>query len=114
MFTAHSVDEHRRTRRADSSCPPYSRRRRRCIGIPTADSSTLTATATTSTSTTSPHEIRAWRDRQPTVAFGMEGAPGHQAAGIKAPIGPGSGRGFYDNSPSADSFPAYPIESYIT
>ena len=62
----------------------------------------------------SPHEIRGWRDRQPTVALGMEGAPGHQAAGIKAPIGPGSGRGFYDNSPSADSFLAYPIESYIT
>jgi hypothetical protein len=44
----------------------------------------------------------------------MEGAPGHQAAGIKAPTGPGSGRGYYDNSPSADSFTGYPIESYIT
>ena len=44
----------------------------------------------------------------------MEGAPGHQAAGIKTPFGPGSGRGFYDNSPSADSFTGYPLESYIT
>jgi hypothetical protein len=44
----------------------------------------------------------------------MEGAPGHQAAGIKAPQGPGSGRGFYDNKPSADSFPGYPLASYIT
>lgn len=62
----------------------------------------------------SPHEIRGWRDRQPTVALGMEGAPGHQAAGIKAPVGPGSGRGYYDNSPGADSWPGYPLESYIT
>ena len=62
----------------------------------------------------SPHEIRAWRDRRPGIALGMEGAPGHQAAGIKKPIGPGSGRGFYDNSPTADSFPGYPAESYRT
>ena len=62
----------------------------------------------------SPHEIRGWRDRQPTVAIGMEGAPGHQAAGIAKPNGPGSGRGYYDNSPSANSFPGYPPESYVT
>ncbi|MET8452334.1 PHP domain-containing protein [Streptomyces sp. NPDC005209] len=62
----------------------------------------------------SPHEIRGWRDAQPTIAVGMEGAPGHQAAGIAAPKGPGSGRGFYDNSPSADSFAGYPLESYRT
>ncbi|MEO3936439.1 PHP domain-containing protein [Dermatophilaceae bacterium Soc4.6] len=62
----------------------------------------------------SPHEIRGWRERQPKIALGMEGAPGHQAAGIKAPYGPGSGRGYYDNSPSADSFAGYPLESYIT
>ncbi|MHB9860255.1 PHP domain-containing protein [Streptomyces sp. YIM S03343] len=62
----------------------------------------------------SPHEIRSWRDAQPSIAVGMEGAPGHQAAGIKAPQGPGSGRGYYDNSPSADSFAAYPLESYRT
>ncbi|WP_459798859.1 PHP domain-containing protein [Herbidospora sp. RD11066] len=62
----------------------------------------------------SPHEIRAWRDADPSVAAGFEGAPGHQAAGLKAPIGPGSGRGFYSGAPSADSFPAYPAESYRT
>jgi hypothetical protein len=62
----------------------------------------------------SPHEIRNWRDHAPTIAIGMEGAPGHQAAGIKAPDGPGGGRGEYDFSPSADSFPGYPPESYRT
>ncbi|MET8146119.1 histidinol-phosphatase [Sphaerisporangium sp. NPDC005288] len=61
-----------------------------------------------------PHEIRGWRDAQPSIAVGMEGAPGHQAAGIAKPNGAGSGRGFYDNSPSADSFAAYPPESYKT
>ena len=62
----------------------------------------------------SPHEIRGWRERQPRIALGMEGAPGHQAAGMPAPIGAGSGRGFYDNSPTADSFAGYPLESYLT
>ncbi len=45
---------------------------------------------------------------------GFEGAPGHQAAGIPAPTGQGSGRGYYDNSPTAASFAAYPLESYRT
>ncbi|MBM9504302.1 PHP domain-containing protein [Actinacidiphila acididurans] len=62
----------------------------------------------------SPHEIRNWRDAQPSIAVGMEGAPGHQAGGIAAPQGAGSGRGLYDNSPSAASFPGYPLESYRT
>ena len=62
----------------------------------------------------SPHEIRGWRDIAPGIAIGMEGAPGHQAAGIKAPFGTGSGRGFYDNSPTANSFAGYPLESYRT
>ncbi len=62
----------------------------------------------------SPHEIRGWRERQPHIALGMEGAPGHQAAGLPTPIGAGSGRGYYDNSPTADSFAAYPLESYLT
>jgi hypothetical protein len=37
----------------------------------------------------SPHEIRAWRDTAPGVAVGFEGAPGHQAGGIKTrrPLG---------------------------
>jgi hypothetical protein len=62
----------------------------------------------------SPHEIRGWRDADPTIAVGMEGAPGHQAAGLAKPNGPGGGRGGYDNSPSAASFPGYPLESYRT
>lgn len=62
----------------------------------------------------SPHEIRGWRERQPSIALGMEGAPGHQAAGIPKPHGPGAGRGFYDNTPSASSFAGYPLESYVT
>ena len=62
----------------------------------------------------SPHEIRGWGDAAPSIAVGMEGAPGHQAAGIPAPHGAGSGRGGYDNSPSPDSFAAYPLESYRT
>ncbi|UQU63519.1 histidinol-phosphatase [Couchioplanes caeruleus] len=62
----------------------------------------------------SPHEIRNWRDADPTVAIGMEGAPGHQAAGIKAPNGRGGSRGLYDNNPSAASFQGYPLETYRT
>ncbi|MCW2901442.1 MAG: hypothetical protein JWO67_3707 [Streptosporangiaceae bacterium] len=52
----------------------------------------------------SPHEIRGWRDAQPRIAVGMEGAPGHQAGGLPAPHGPGSARGLYDNSPSPASY----------
>ncbi|MFI6095474.1 PHP domain-containing protein [Lentzea sp. NPDC051213] len=64
----------------------------------------------------SPHELRGWRDAAPGVAVGMEGAPGHQAAGIaKSAGGPGRARGFYDlNEPLADSWPGYPKESYRT
>ncbi|MET8892754.1 PHP domain-containing protein [Streptomyces albogriseolus] len=65
----------------------------------------------------SPHEIRAWRDaggpdRQ--IAVGFEGAPGHQAAGLPGPLGPGGARGIYDGSPGPNSFPGYPLESYRT
>ncbi|OUD03836.1 PHP domain-containing protein [Streptomyces swartbergensis] len=65
----------------------------------------------------SPHEIRAWRDAtdpKHRIAVGMEGAPGHQAAGIPAPLGMGRARGIYDNNPSANSFAGYPLESYRT
>ncbi|MGA5899236.1 PHP domain-containing protein [Streptomyces venetus] len=65
----------------------------------------------------SPHEMRAWRDATDPghrIAVGMEGAPGHQAAGIAAPLGMGRARGIYDNNPSANSFPGYPLESYRT
>ncbi|KUL42459.1 CehA/McbA family metallohydrolase domain-containing protein [Actinoplanes awajinensis] len=62
----------------------------------------------------SPHEIRNWRDADPTVAIGFEGAPGHQASGIPAPNGRGGARGYYDNNPSAASYAGYPLESYRT
>ncbi|MFJ7077293.1 PHP domain-containing protein [Streptomyces sp. NPDC098781] len=64
----------------------------------------------------SPHEIRNWRDagRTRQIAIGFEGAPGHQAAGLPAPMGPGRARGIYDNNPSANSFAGYPLESYRT
>ena len=56
----------------------------------------------------SPHEIRGWRDSAPGVAVGMEGAPGHQAAGIsKVSGGGGRARGYYDSPPGVDSFPGY-------
>jgi hypothetical protein len=63
----------------------------------------------------SPHEIRGWRDAESRIAIGMEGAPGHQAAGIPKPYGPGSARGYYDSTPDpAASFAGYPLESYRT
>ncbi|KDN79048.1 histidinol phosphatase [Streptomyces olindensis] len=65
----------------------------------------------------SPHEIRAWRDATGTrhrIAVGFEGAPGHQAAGLPAPLGMARSRGLYDNNPGPNSFPGYPPESYRT
>jgi hypothetical protein len=62
----------------------------------------------------SPHEIRGWRDAQPRIAVGMEGAPGHQAAGIPAPYGGARARGFYDGSHGSDAYEGYPPESYRT
>ena len=62
----------------------------------------------------SPHEIRNWRDADPRIAVGFEGAPGHQAAGLPKGIGAANARGFYGNAPGANSFPAYPAESYRT
>ena len=61
----------------------------------------------------SPHEVRGWRDADPSVAIGMKGAPGHQAAGLPRPTA-GRARGYYDNNPSAASWPGYPLESYRT
>ncbi|ODA70158.1 PHP domain-containing protein [Streptomyces sp. AVP053U2] len=60
----------------------------------------------------SPHELRAWRDADPSVAIGMEGAPGHQAGGIPKPHGFGGARGYYYLNPTAASFPGYPLEAY--
>lgn len=71
----------------------------------------------------SPHELRTWRDADPTIAIGMEGAPGAQGdsapewlayrASIgRAPSNPQ--RGEYSNTQRADSWPAYPPEAYRT
>lgn len=54
----------------------------------------------------SPQELRNWNDTAPQVAVGMEGAPGHQAAGLKAD---GSQRaegwrGAYDDYPTMGGF----------
>jgi len=64
----------------------------------------------------SPHEIRNWKAAAPDVAYGFEGAPGHQAAGL---IRDQSGklvayRGFYGNKPEVGAWPGYPLESYFT
>lgn len=61
----------------------------------------------------SPGEIRDWRDTAPKIFVGMEGAPGHQAAGIPAPHGGGHSRGFYDGEPADGAFP-YPVEAHRT
>src|SRR4029077_6675317 len=63
----------------------------------------------------SPHEIRGWNDADPSVAVGMEGAPGHQAAGVsRAAGGPELARGFHNVTPQPHSFVGYPLESYRT
>jgi hypothetical protein len=63
----------------------------------------------------SPHELRTYRDTAPGIAVGMEGASGHQAAGIpEADRGLGDDRGFYGNTPNPDSFAGYPTEAYFT
>ncbi|GGM73040.1 histidinol-phosphatase [Lentzea pudingi] len=61
----------------------------------------------------SPQETRGWRDAAPGIVIGMEGAPGHQAAGLPAP-GMARGRGLYDSAPGKFSFPGYPAGSYRT
>ncbi|MEU6643948.1 PHP domain-containing protein [Saccharomonospora sp. NPDC046836] len=62
-----------------------------------------------------PSELRALRDADPSVAIGMEGAPGHQANSMPAAMGgPASGRGGYSSSPGSNSFTGYPLESYRT
>lgn len=54
----------------------------------------------------SPEELRLWNDTAPTVAVGMEGAPGHQAAAIlpNGALNPTGGRGRYFQSPTLGGF----------
>ncbi|MGN7979324.1 PHP domain-containing protein [Microbacterium sp. 22195] len=60
----------------------------------------------------SPHEIRAWRDADPHIMIGMEGAPGAQGSAISQYSGPGDQRGEYVNAPRPDSWPGYPADAY--
>jgi hypothetical protein len=62
----------------------------------------------------SPHELRAWRDADPGIVIGMEGAPGAQGAALPGWRGPASIRGEYENKPSPQSWPGYPAGAYVT
>ncbi|MFF7790653.1 PHP domain-containing protein [Streptomyces sp. NPDC007991] len=62
----------------------------------------------------SPHEMRAWRDAAPGIMIGMEGAPGAQGAAIPGWRGAAAIRGEYENKPSAQSWPGYPADAYVT
>ncbi|GAA4803686.1 PHP domain-containing protein [Streptomyces ziwulingensis] len=62
----------------------------------------------------SPHELRAWRDAASEIMIGMEGAPGAQGAAIPGWRGAASVRGEYENKPSAQSWPGYPANAYVT
>ncbi|MEU6914093.1 PHP domain-containing protein [Streptomyces olindensis] len=62
----------------------------------------------------SPHEMRNWRDAAPGIMIGMEGAPGAQGAAIPGWRGANSIRGEYENKPSAQSWPGYPADAYLT
>ncbi|NQE63744.1 phosphoesterase [Caulobacter sp. RHG1] len=54
----------------------------------------------------SPAELRGWNDTAPQVAVGMEGAPGHQAAGLTADGGRRADgeRGGYGRAPTMGGF----------
>jgi len=64
----------------------------------------------------SPHEIRNWKEAAPEVAYGFEGAPGHQAAGLLRDKDGKitSYRGFYGNTAGNGAFPGFGPESYFT
>lgn len=61
----------------------------------------------------SPHELRGWRDADPEVMIGMEGAPGAQGSGVGTNGGPGDQRGEYTNRPRPDSWPGYREDQYL-
>ena len=62
----------------------------------------------------SPGEMRRWRDADPSIVIGMEGAPGAQGAALPGWGGANAIRGEYQNQPSAQSWPGYPAEAYLT
>lgn len=53
-----------------------------------------------------PAELRSWNDTAPTIAIGMEGAPGHQAASLNpdGTIKPDGVRGAYGNAPTLGGY----------
>jgi hypothetical protein len=53
-----------------------------------------------------PQELRAWNDLAPTIAIGMEGSPGHQAAALNpdGSIDSNGARGGYGNHPTMGGF----------
>lgn len=56
----------------------------------------------------SPHELRGWRDAAPSIAVGMEGAPGHAAASVpRSAGGRGDVRCYYREGPQRDSHHVY-------
>ncbi|MGA1838961.1 PHP domain-containing protein [Herbiconiux sp. 11R-BC] len=62
----------------------------------------------------SPEEIRDWRDAAAGIMVGMEGAPGSQGAAIPGWRGSNSVRGEYENSPTAQTWPGFPSEAFVT
>ncbi|NHC45453.1 histidinol-phosphatase [Motilibacter aurantiacus] len=62
----------------------------------------------------SPHELRNWRDADPSLFVGMEGAPGAQGAALPGWRGSNSVRGEYENSPTSQSWAGYPAAAYVT
>lgn len=55
----------------------------------------------------SPDEFRLWRDADPDIMIGMEGAPGAQGFAYGRNVGHGDQRGEYSNSPGPDTFPPF-------
>ncbi|MGD7732396.1 PHP domain-containing protein [Propionibacteriaceae bacterium G57] len=60
----------------------------------------------------SPSEMRAWRDADPSIMIGMEGAPGAQGYGAGKNVWPGDQRGEYTNNPRPDSWTGYAADMY--
>ncbi|MDN5564813.1 MAG: hypothetical protein L0G49_13800, partial [Luteococcus sp.] len=55
----------------------------------------------------SPHEMRNWRDADPHIMIGMEGAPGAGGYGVGKNVDPGDQRGEHGNKPSDYSRQGY-------
>lgn len=62
----------------------------------------------------SPDELRLWRDADPHIMIGMEGAPGAQGYAYGRNVYEGDQRGEYVNEPRPDSYPGYTVEQMRT